>query len=109
MTEDVILLDPTMDGTRQGGRYGWTDKSICELYQYRIVDKKPWSACVSPRSDTLDAIVRAALLAGLYPRIGHPSEHSRSLDSSVQSHAVALASMVAAAIQGLRVLFHALS
>ena len=106
--ENVILRDPTMDGTRQGGRHGWTDKSICELYQCRIVDEKPWSACASPRSDTPDAIVRAALLAGLYLFTPHElaiqvNIHARAatMDSSVQAHAVAFASMVAAAIQGV--------
>lgn len=43
--EAVILRDPTMDGTRKGGRYGWTDKSICEIYDCRITQNLPWSVC----------------------------------------------------------------
>lgn len=106
--ETEILRDPSMDGTREGGRHGWTDKSICEIYDCRIVQDKPWSECAAPRSDTPDSIVRAALIAALYYQT--PTEmanqiqrHARAatLDSSVQAHSVAFGSMVAAAIQGV--------
>ncbi|CAB9513048.1 ADP-ribosylglycohydrolase [Seminavis robusta] len=104
--EDTILLgDSTMDGTRQGGRYGWTDKSICDIYKARIMEGKPWEDCVPPRSDTPDSIIRAALIGALYfqtPRemAVQVQTHARyaTMDSSVQSHAVAFASMVAATL-----------
>ena len=106
--EEVILKDPTMDGTRAGGSYGWTDKSICEIYQCRITDQRPWSECTPPRSDTPDSIVRAALIAALYvqtPRemANQVQVHAKAatLDSSVQSHSVAFASMIGAALQGV--------
>ena len=102
--EEVILRgDPTMDGTRTGGRFGWTDKSICDLYRGRILEGKAWEDCVPSRSDTPDAIVRSALLGALYYRT--PREmavqvrlHARYAtgDSSVQAHSVAFASMIAA-------------
>jgi ADP-ribosylglycohydrolase len=106
--EHVILNDPTMDGTRAGGRYGWTDKSICEIYACRITEQRPWSDCTPPRSDTPDSIVRASLIAALYVRT--PREmanqvqiHARAatLDSSVQSHSVAFASMIGATLRGV--------
>lgn len=106
--EDVILKDPTMDGTREGGRYGWTDKSICEIYDCRITKQQPWSQCAPPRSDTPDAIVRAALIASLYFQTPREMSvqvelHAKSatLDSSVQAHSVAFASMIGAALQGV--------
>ncbi|CAJ1959889.1 unnamed protein product [Cylindrotheca closterium] len=106
--EKVILRDPAMDGTRQGGSHGWTDKSVCDIYDCRIVQKRPWSDCASPRSDTPDAVVRAALIAPLYYQ--NPKKmavaiqkHAKAatMDSSVQAHSVAFGSMVAAAIQGV--------
>jgi ADP-ribosylglycohydrolase len=101
--QEIILLDPTMDGTRYGGGYGWTDKSICDIYKARIVDKKPWEQCAPPRSDTPDSIVRAALIAALYfqtPRemavqVQRHATYATG-DSSIHSHAVAFASMIAA-------------
>lgn len=106
--ENVILKDPTMDGTRQGGKYGWTDKSICDIYQCRIVERKAWPDCAPPRSDTPDAVVRAALIAGLYYQTPHELAvqvqiHAQAAtgDSSVQAHSVAFASLIAAAIQGV--------
>ena len=103
LQDDIFLGDPTMDGTRHGGRYGWTDKSICDLYQARILQQKPWNECAPPRSDTPDAIVRSALLGALYFRTPREmsvqvQQHARYTtgDSSVQSHSVAFASMVAA-------------
>lgn len=106
--EAVILKDPTMDGTREGGRYGWTDKSICEIYKCRIIEKRPWTECSPPRSDTPDPVVRAALIAALYfltPRemADQVEYHAKlaTLDSSVQAHSVAFASMIGAALQGV--------
>lgn len=106
--EREILRESTMDGTRQGGKYGWTDKSICEIYQARVIEGKPWEECVPPRSDTPDSIVRAALIATLYFQT--PMEMARqvqshakyaTLDSSVQAHSVAFASMIGATLQGV--------
>ncbi len=106
--EEVILNDPTMDGTREGGRYGWTDKSICEIYECRITNRRPWSECAPPRSDTPDSIVHSALIASLYFRT--PREMANQVqrlanyttrDSSVLAHSVAFASMVSAALQGV--------
>mmetsp|Transcript_71956 Transcript_71956/g.108599 ORF Transcript_71956/g.108599 Transcript_71956/m.108599 type:complete len:470 (-) Transcript_71956:51-1460(-) len=106
--EATILLDPTMDGTREGGRYGWTDKSICDIFKCRIMEGKPWSECAPPRSDTPDAVVRASLIGALYFRTPHElavqvKSHAEfaTLDSSVQAHSVAFASMVAATVQGV--------
>lgn len=106
--ESVILKDPTMDGTRQGGRYGWTDKSICEFYQCRITEERPWSECIPPRSDTPDSIVRAALIAALYFKTPHEMAmqvqiHAKAAtkDSSVQAHSVAFASIIGAALLGV--------
>jgi ADP-ribosylglycohydrolase len=108
--EEEILLDPTMDGTRQGGKYGWTDKSICELYASRIVEGKPWSECQAPRSDTPDTLVRAALIAALYWQTPKQMSnvvqvHAKAAtgDSSVQAHSVAFANMIAAILQGVPV------
>lgn len=107
--EHIILRDPTMDGTRQGGRHGWTDKSVCDIYQCRIIEDRPWPECASPRSDTPDSIVRAALIGALYFQTPYElsvqvQRHAMAatLDSSVQAHSVAFASMVASAIQGVR-------
>lgn len=106
--EKEILMEESMDGTRQGGKYGWTDKSICDLYKSRIVDGKAWEECVSKRSDTPDTIVRAALIAALYA--GTPREmcrqvqlHSKALtgDSSVHAHSVAFSCLIAGLLQGL--------
>ena len=106
--ESVILKDPTMDGTRQGGKYGWTDKSICDIYHCRTTLGKPWDQCAVPRSDTPDSVVRAALIAALYFKTPHEMavqirRHARAttLDSSVQAHSVAFGSMMAAVLQGL--------
>lgn len=106
--EKVILRDPAMDGTRQGGSHGWTDKSVCDIYECRIVQNKPWPECAAPRSDTPDPVVRAALIAPLYYQ--NPMEmavaiqkHAKAatLDDSVQAHSVAFGSMVAVTIQGI--------
>eukprot|EP00934_Nitzschia_sp_Nitz4_P002100 Nitzschia sp. Nitz4//scaffold20_size174350//61007//62476//NITZ4_002093-RA/size174350-processed-gene-0.96-mRNA-1//-1//CDS//3329541782//2100//frame0 len=106
--EEVILKDETMDGTRKGGRYGWTDSNICELYQQRIVDKKPWSECVSPRSDTPDSVVRATILGSLYVKTPtkmamEVQRHAKaaSLDSSIQAHSVAFGALIGAILQGV--------
>lgn len=103
LEEEIFVKDTTMDGTRQGGKYGWTDKSICDLYKARMVEKKPWNECAPPRSDDPDAIVRAALLGARYyatPRelSLQVRDHARYAtgDSSVQGHAVSFASMIAA-------------
>lgn len=97
-----------MDGTRQGRKYGWTDKCICDIYQGRIIEGKAWEECVSERSDTPDTIVRAALIAVLYA--GTPREmchqvqiHSNALtgDSSVHAYSVALSCLIAGLLQGL--------
>lgn len=82
--EKEILLEDSMDGTRKGGKYGWTDKTICDVYKARILNKKPWPECVLPRSDTPDTIVRAALIAAAYflnPRAMccHVQAHSKAL------------------------------
>jgi ADP-ribosylglycohydrolase len=63
---DEILRHGGIDGTRQGGRWGWTDKVICELYRARVGEGRAWAECVAPRSDTTDTIVRAALVAARY-------------------------------------------
>lgn len=106
--ERDILREPSMDGTRQGGKYGWTDKTICEIYQSRVIEEKPWEECVPLRSDTPDSIVRASLIAALY--FSTPNEMARQVqnhakyataDSSVQAHSVAFASMVGAVLQGI--------
>ena len=31
--EKEILLEESMDGTRKAGKYGWTDKTICDIYK----------------------------------------------------------------------------
>ena len=106
--EKQILLEETMDGTRQGGKYGWTDKTICDFYKARVVEKKPWTECALPRSDTPDTIVRGALIAAAYclsPRAMccQVQAHSRAFtcDSSVQAHSVAFACLLSGIIQGL--------
>ena len=60
--ENIILRDEQMDGTPQGGRYGWTDKYICDIYKARIKERKDWDACINPRNDSAEPIVRCALL-----------------------------------------------
>ncbi|CAE7238049.1 FP2, partial [Symbiodinium sp. KB8] len=106
--EKEILREDTMDGTRQGGKYGWTDKTICDFYKARVVHNKPWAECVLPRSDTPDTIVRGALIASSYflsPRAMccQVQAHSKAFtgDSSVQAHSVAFAVLLAGIIQGL--------
>eukprot|EP00435_Cladocopium_sp_Y103_P060548 s140_g22.t1 len=106
--EKEILREETMDGTRKGGKYGWTDKTICDFYKARILNKKPWPECVLPRSDTPDTIVRAALIAAAYflnPRAMccQVQKHAKAstCDSSVQAHSVAFACLLAGIIQGL--------
>lgn len=111
--EEEILRDPAMDGTREGGSHGWTDKSVGEIYDCRINQERPWSECAAPRSDTPDSIVRAALIAALYFQT--PMEMANqiqchasaaTLDSSVQAHSVAFGSMVAAALHGVPLTSH---
>jgi ADP-ribosylglycohydrolase len=110
LEREILLDDETMDGTRQGGKYGWTDKTICNVYQKRIVLKQDWSECVSARSDTPDPIVRSALIAALYhatPRemCRQVQSHAKcwTADSSVQAHSVAFACLVAGVLQGLQI------
>eukprot|EP00515_Schizochytrium_aggregatum_P015444 CAMPEP_0202085842 /NCGR_PEP_ID=MMETSP0964-20121228/31830_1 /ASSEMBLY_ACC=CAM_ASM_000500 /TAXON_ID=4773 /ORGANISM="Schizochytrium aggregatum, Strain ATCC28209" /LENGTH=356 /DNA_ID=CAMNT_0048653697 /DNA_START=50 /DNA_END=1120 /DNA_ORIENTATION=- len=62
---DEMLAE--MDGTRTGGRHGWTNKDMCDLYKRRVVQKKEWGRdTASPTTDTTDSIVRAALAAARY-------------------------------------------
>jgi ADP-ribosylglycohydrolase len=62
---DVLLN--TCDGTRTGGLHGWTNKDVCDVYQRRVNEGKPWGReTASPTCDTTDSICRAALLAALY-------------------------------------------
>ena len=106
--QDIFQGDPTFDGTRHGGKYGWTDKSICDLYSCHVTENKPWDQCSVPRSDTPDIIIQSSILGALYYQTPYRMavtvrRHAKSwtLDSSVQSHSVAFASMVAAIIQGV--------
>lgn len=105
--EDVILRDPTMDGTRQSGRYGWTDKVILDIWKRRVQQDLPWDQCVSPRSDTPDTVVRGALIAARYHKSPRElcvqvNKHAKAqtADSSVQQHSVAFACNVAAILEG---------
>mmetsp|Transcript_29717 Transcript_29717/g.54147 ORF Transcript_29717/g.54147 Transcript_29717/m.54147 type:complete len:392 (-) Transcript_29717:215-1390(-) len=106
--EECILREATMNGDRSGGKYGWTDKSILDIYKWRVVQQKPWEQCVSPRSDTPDTIVRGALIAAAYCRT--PLDMCRKVlahskaqtgDSSVHAHAVAFACLLAGLFDGL--------
>lgn len=105
--EAVILQDPTMDGTRHGGRYGWTDKIILDLWKKRVEQGLPWGQCVDPRNDTADVILRAAVLAARYHK--SPRElccqvnthaSAQTGDSSVRQHSVAFACIVAGILEG---------
>lgn len=106
--ETQILREETMDGTRQGGKYGWTDKSICDLYNNRILLKKEWKDCARLRDDNPDTIVRAALIAALYhatPRemCLQVQRHTQFMtgDCSVAAHAVSYACLVAGVLNGI--------
>eukprot|EP00931_Biecheleriopsis_adriatica_P089842 TRINITY_DN63919_c0_g1_i1.p1 TRINITY_DN63919_c0_g1~~TRINITY_DN63919_c0_g1_i1.p1 ORF type:complete len:529 (+),score=91.68 TRINITY_DN63919_c0_g1_i1:12-1598(+) len=105
--EDVILRDPNMDGTRQSGRYGWTDKVILDIWKRRVQDGLPWDQCTAPRADTPDPVVRGILLAARYHKSPRElcvqvNKHAKAqtADSSVQQHSVAFACNVAAVLEG---------
>lgn len=55
------------DGTRKGGRHGWTNKDMCDVYRRRVREGKAWGPeTASPTCDTTDSICRAAILAARY-------------------------------------------
>lgn len=105
---DEVLRSSGIDGTRGGGRWGWTDKVICELYRSRVVENRPWAECAAPRSDTTDTIVRAALLAGRYHgapgtlcELATAHAAAQTLDEGVIANSAAFACLVGGAIQGV--------
>eukprot|EP00931_Biecheleriopsis_adriatica_P051069 TRINITY_DN29589_c0_g1_i1.p1 TRINITY_DN29589_c0_g1~~TRINITY_DN29589_c0_g1_i1.p1 ORF type:complete len:527 (+),score=79.79 TRINITY_DN29589_c0_g1_i1:53-1633(+) len=105
--EEVVLRDPTMDGTRSSGRYGWTDNVILEIWKRRVKQGLPWDQCVSPRSDVPATMIRGALIAARYHRSPYEmccqvNKHAKAqtADSSTQEHSVAFACNVAAVLEG---------
>jgi len=105
--EAVVLRDPSMNGTRQGGRYGWTDKVILDFWKKRVQAGLPWEQCVPPRNDTPDGAVRGALLAARYHKSPYElcvqvNTHAKAQtgDSSIHQHSVGFALLVAGVIEG---------
>jgi ADP-ribosylglycohydrolase len=108
---DSLLRSPGMDGTRTGGRWGWTDKVYCELWRARVEEGRPWSECFAPRSDDTATIVRAALIGARYHASPTTMCEAATLHAEAQTHdtgvvanSAAFASLVGGAIQGVPLL-----
>ena len=109
--ESEVLREPAMDGTRQGGRHGWTERSICALYRSRIEQGKTREDCadaVAAADDGSDILARSILVAIAYSL--SPTAMAVEVASHVQAatsknetlhHAFAIACVVAGVIQGV--------
>lgn len=64
-------LFPQLDGTALVGPGGYTNQSIREAYQRRVVEKKLWHETGSRLADTTEAAERAVVLAARYARKPH--------------------------------------
>lgn len=105
---DALLRSPGMDGTRSGGKWGWTDKVYCELWRSRVEQQRPWAECFSPRSDDTATIVRAALIGARYHASPTTMCEQATLHAEAQTHdtgvianSTAFASLIGGAIQGV--------
>ena len=60
-------LFPLLDGTALQGPGGYTNQSIREAYQRRVIQKKPWNE-TGGNADTTEAVERAIVLSALYAK-----------------------------------------
>jgi ADP-ribosylglycohydrolase len=60
-------LFPLLDGTALYGPGGYTNQSIREAYQRRVIQKKPWTES-GGNADTTEAVERAMVLSALYAK-----------------------------------------
>ena len=102
---DEELL-PRLDGTPKHGPGGYTNQDIRDVYQRRVVERRPWGECASP-IDTAEAAARLPVLAALYanqPETGakQMAAHCRVTqdDELVVSLSVAFGCVLSALIRG---------
>ena len=61
---DAEIL-PLLDGTPNVGPGGYTNQDLRDVYQHRVVEKRPWGECASS-VDTAEAAARLPVLAARY-------------------------------------------
>mmetsp|Transcript_6807 Transcript_6807/g.11995 ORF Transcript_6807/g.11995 Transcript_6807/m.11995 type:complete len:354 (-) Transcript_6807:72-1133(-) len=103
---DEMLKD--LDGTRKGGKHGWTNKDMCDVYRNRVEGKKDWGPDTASQStDTTDSIIRAAICAARYynniPKMVNVITEQSMMqykDVGVMSQAVCFGCVIAEIING---------